>query len=71
MIILSLFYLFFLVDLLYYFGSLKSWLFLLLRRSKMKRKKISRKASRENFSRHSLSAPINYAPALTRGGFRI
>nr|DAH61267.1 MAG TPA: hypothetical protein [Microviridae sp.] len=37
----------------------------------MKRKKISRKSSRENFSRHSLSAPINYAPALTRGGFRI
>lgn len=34
-------------------------------------KKISRKASRANFSKHSLSAPINYAPALTRGGFRI
>lgn len=37
----------------------------------MKRKKISRKASRAIFSKHSLSAPINYAPALTRGGFRI
>lgn len=37
----------------------------------MKRKKISRRASRRNFSRHSLSKSINYAPALTRGGFRI
>lgn len=37
----------------------------------MKRKKISRKASRRNFSLHSLSKSINYAPALTRGGFRL
>lgn len=37
----------------------------------MKRKKISRKASRFIFSKHSLSKAINYAPALTRGGFRI
>lgn len=37
----------------------------------MKRKKISRKASMRNFSKHSLSKSINYAPALTRGGFRI
>ena len=50
---------------------IKKLVVLPLRRLKMKRKKISRRASRENFSRHSLSAPINYAPALTRGGFRI
>lgn len=37
----------------------------------MKRKKISRKASRRNFSKYSFSKAINYAPALTRGGFRI
>lgn len=37
----------------------------------MKRKKISRKASRRNFSYHSLPKSINFAPALTRGGFRI
>lgn len=36
-----------------------------------RRHKISRRNSKRNFRNHSIPNALNYAPALTRGGFRI
>lgn len=36
-----------------------------------RRHKISRRDSKRNFRNHAVAHPLNYAPMLTRGGFRI
>ncbi len=36
-----------------------------------RRHKISRRNSKRNFMNHAVPKTINYAPALTRGGFRL
>lgn len=36
-----------------------------------RRHKISKSNSKKNFRNHSVSKSLNYAPMLTRGGFRL